>query len=146
VGNAGLFASATWLVDTDERAWAFRDAARAAAGFSAYSALERAPTRLIEGDADYDVFGDGTVTIIQAPGHTPGHTVLLVRLAEAGPVLLAGDIWNTPDSQLQRRGTPEAQATLDKVERIVSANRARLIRQHIAADFDALPLYPGYLR
>ena len=39
-------------------------------------------TRLIEGDADYDVFGDGSVTIIQAPGHTPGHTVLLVRSAE----------------------------------------------------------------
>ena len=45
-----------------------------------------------------------------------------------------------------RRGTPEAQATQDKVERIVSANRARLIRQHIASDFDALPLYPGFLR
>jgi glyoxylase-like metal-dependent hydrolase (beta-lactamase superfamily II) len=86
------------------------------------------------------------VTIIQAPGHTPGHTVLLVRLAEAGPVLLAGDIWNTPESQLQRRGTPEALATMEKIERIVSASRARLIRQHIASDFDGLPRFPGYLQ
>src|SRR5450759_3029232 len=40
---------------------------------------------------DKDVFGDGSVMILRAPGHTPGHQALLVRLKEKGPVILVGD-------------------------------------------------------
>jgi N-acyl homoserine lactone hydrolase len=29
-------------------------------------------------DGTVDQFGDGSVTIIQAPGHTPGHQALLL--------------------------------------------------------------------
>lgn len=43
-------------------------------------------------NGDYDVFGDGTVVIKSAPGHTPGHQVLFVRLPKTGPVLLSGDM------------------------------------------------------
>ncbi|MGQ0531091.1 MAG: N-acyl homoserine lactonase family protein [Caulobacteraceae bacterium] len=96
-GNGNLFAASTWIADTDERAYMLRPEARAdAQGFNNYNQLENAETRLIEGDADYDVFGDGSVTIIQAPGHTPGHTILLVRLPNAGPVLLTGDMYHWP--------------------------------------------------
>lgn len=38
-----------------------------------------------------DVFGDGKVVLIPAPGHTPGTTVALVRLGEAGEMLLTSD-------------------------------------------------------
>lgn len=31
------------------------------------------------------------VTLLLAPGHSPGHLSLLVRLRESGPVLLAAD-------------------------------------------------------
>src|SRR5262252_6943414 len=41
---------------------------------------------------DQDVFGDGTVVMLNTPGHTPGHHSLLVRLREKGPVLLSGDL------------------------------------------------------
>jgi N-acyl homoserine lactone hydrolase len=41
-----------------------------------------------------DVFGDGLVWAIWAPGHTPGSTVYLVRTAK-GPVLLTGDVAHT---------------------------------------------------
>jgi N-acyl homoserine lactone hydrolase len=40
--------------------------------------------------ADKDVFGDGTVMMLRAPGHTPGHSILLVRLKDMGPVILSG--------------------------------------------------------
>ena len=43
-------------------------------------------------DGDYDVFGDGSVVIKSAPGHTPGHQVLFVRLPSRGPVMLSGDM------------------------------------------------------
>src|SRR6516164_522631 len=40
---------------------------------------------------DKDVFGDGTVIVLRTPGHTPGHSSLLVKLSQMGPVILSGD-------------------------------------------------------
>lgn len=36
--------------------------------------------------------GDGSVLILGTPGHTPGHTVLLVKLPQSGNMLLSGDL------------------------------------------------------
>ena len=66
-----------------------------------FSKLKEAKLTIIDGD--YDVFGDGSVTIISAPGHTPGHQVLLVKLAKTGPVLLSGDLYHFRESRLLRR-------------------------------------------
>lgn len=45
-------------------------------------------------EGDLDLFGDGVVTLLKTPGHTPGHQSALLRLPETGPVLLTGDaIW-----------------------------------------------------
>ena len=41
-----------------------------------------------------DIFGDGSVWAIAAPGHTPGSTAYLVRTTR-GPVLIAGDACHT---------------------------------------------------
>jgi glyoxylase-like metal-dependent hydrolase (beta-lactamase superfamily II) len=41
-----------------------------------------------------DIFGDGTVWAIWAPGHTPGSTAYLLRTPQ-GPVLLTGDVCHT---------------------------------------------------
>jgi len=41
---------------------------------------------------DKDVFGDGSVIVLRTPGHTPGHSTLLVNLKEKGPVILIGDL------------------------------------------------------
>ena len=42
-------------------------------------------------EGDKDVFGDGSVTILSTPGHTPGHQSLLVKLPKTGAVVLSGD-------------------------------------------------------
>ncbi len=153
VGNGNLFAAdSTWIVDADERTYMFRPEARAdAQSFAAYNQLENAQTRLIEGDGDYDVFGDGSVTIIQAPGHTPGHTILRVNLANAGPVLLTGDMWHLAESR-ERRLVPtfnfnreQTLASMDKVEALAASTRARVVRQHVQEDFDSLPRFPEAL-
>jgi N-acyl homoserine lactone hydrolase len=154
IGNGNLFAAhSTWIVDADERAYAFRPQARAdGQEFAAYSALETAKTRLIEGDAPYDVFGDGSATIYQAPGHTPGHTVLMVRLPKAGPVLLTGDMWHIAESRAARRvprfNTDRAQTlrSMDMVEKLAAETHARVVRQHVPEDFAALPKFPEPLR
>ena len=74
-GNAGLFARSTWIVNPDERAAMFDDEARATQAMDDYGALEASDTVLVSDD--HDVFGDGSVQIIQSPGHTIGHAGLL---------------------------------------------------------------------
>jgi N-acyl homoserine lactone hydrolase len=151
-GNANLFAQSTWIVDADERAAMFDAEARAdTQGFANYNQLENAETRLIEGDGDHDVFGDGSVTIVQAPGHTPGHAVLLVRLPNAGAVLLTGDLWHLAESR-ERRLVPtfnvdraQTLASMDKIEALARESGALVIRQHVQEDFDAMPRFPEAL-
>jgi glyoxylase-like metal-dependent hydrolase (beta-lactamase superfamily II) len=147
-GNGNLFAASTWIVDVDERAAMFSETARAGEDFMAYSQLENAKTETIEGDASHDVFGDGRVVIHQAPGHTPGHTVLLVKTAKAGNVLLAGDLWHLAESR-DRRLVPsfnvnrvQTVASMDAVEALAKANDARIVRQHVPEDVAALPAFP----
>src|SRR5688572_5252104 len=41
---------------------------------------------------DRDVFGDGSLTIVSTPGHTPGHQSLLVKLPKTGVLILTGDL------------------------------------------------------
>lgn len=149
IGNAGLFAASTWIVDPRERAHAFRPAARAdAAGFAAYAALENAKTVEIATDAPHDVFGDGAVQVIPAPGHTPGHTVLLVRLPKAGPVLLIGDLWHIAESRPARRvprfnhDRAQTLATMDRIEALARETGAKVVLQHVAEDFAAMPKFP----
>jgi N-acyl homoserine lactone hydrolase len=152
IGNAGLFAGATWIVDPDEKAFAFRDAARAsAAAFAAYSALETSKTVLIEAPT-YDVFGDKSVIIHQAPGHTPGHTILQVNLRGAGPVLLTGDLWHIAESRAAKRvprfNTDRAQTlkSYEMTEALAAKLKARVVRQHVPEDFVAMPKFPEAMR
>lgn len=149
-GNAGLFAASTWIVNPDERACMFDDENRGSPAMDDYGELEAADTRLIT--EDHDVFADGSVVIVQAPGHTPGHTVLLVRLAETGPILLSGDLWHLTESRRHRRVPPfntdraQTLASMDRVEALVAATGARVIIQHELADLESLPRFPSGLR
>jgi N-acyl homoserine lactone hydrolase len=147
-GNGNLFAAATWIVDADERAAMFSDSARKGDEFGSYGQLENAKTELIEGDDSRDVFGDGSVVIYQTPGHTPGHTVLLVKLAQSGSILLTGDMWHLRESR-EKRLVPsfnfnreQTLASMDKVEALARVTGARVVRQHVPEDLAALPTFP----
>lgn len=151
-GNGNMFTGSTWIVDADERTRMFDAEHRAdPRDFNNYNQLENAETRLIEGNLDHDVFGDGSVIIIQAPGHTPGHTILKVQLANAGTVLLTGDMWHLAESRERRLvpsfNTDRAQtlASMDMIEQTASETNARVVRQHVPEDFNALPRFPQAL-
>lgn len=151
VGNAAMFTDAIWIVDEDERAAMFTDEARGQENFPLYAPLESVETRFIEGEADYDVFGDGSVTIVQTPGHTPGHTILRLNLANAGTVLLTGDMWHLAESREARRvptfnfNRDQTLASMDKVEALAAETNARVVRQHVSEDFAAMPVFPEAL-
>mgnify|MGYP000001597661 FL=1 len=151
IGEANLFAGATWIVDKAERDWMFRPDARKSGAFAFYSQLEGAKTTLIEDGKDFDVFGDGSVTMIAAHGHTPGHRVLLLKLKQAGNVLIAGDMWHLAEAQKLRTvpagNTDKAETlrSMDKVEALARDNKAKLVRQHVPEDIAALPAFPAGL-
>jgi glyoxylase-like metal-dependent hydrolase (beta-lactamase superfamily II) len=96
---------------------------------------------------DYDVFGDGRVMVLMTPGHTPGHSALLVKLA-SGPVILAGDLWfghadvlrgAIPDFNTSRA---ETIASRDRISRLAEKLDAVIILQHEPGDAAKLPAFP----
>lgn len=84
--NANEFATATWLVREPERDAMFSMNAPGTTQPSSYSLLKKSKTVLLKQDK-YDVFGDGNVNIIFAPGHAPGHQVLYLKLPKTGPLV-----------------------------------------------------------
>ncbi len=102
-GNANEFASAIWLVPQLERDAMFGGKYSGSLQPSTFSALQNSKTTILK-DSEFDVFGDGSVIIKSAPGHTQGHQVLYVKLAKTGGVVLSGDLYHYP-----------AEKTLDRV-------------------------------
>jgi glyoxylase-like metal-dependent hydrolase (beta-lactamase superfamily II) len=47
--------------------------------------------KMLQLDGDRDLFGDGTLVVKRAVGHTPGSQMMTVRLKNKGPVILTGD-------------------------------------------------------
>ncbi|HKZ08775.1 MAG TPA: N-acyl homoserine lactonase family protein [Methylomirabilota bacterium] len=48
----------------------------------------------LELEGDYDLFGDGSITVLSTPGHTLGHQSVRVKLASGQTLLMAQDaIW-----------------------------------------------------
>ena len=127
----------------------FSEGARASEAYPSYNQLETAET--IEFDGDYDVFGDGLVKILGMPGHTPGHTVLLVQVPHEGPVLLSGDLYHLLEARTRRtvpRWNSDVEMTLnsmDRFEEIATELGARVIVQHSLSTFEHLPRIPDYL-
>ena len=99
--------------------------------------------------ADKDVFGDGTVLVLRAPGHTPGHQILLVRLKEKGPVILAGDAVHFRENY-ESNGVPgfnydraQSIASMQRIKEIEKNLKATVIIQHDPRDIDKLPAFPS---
>lgn len=115
--NANLFAGSTWIVQQAEYDMMFSKAEIGIRTPESYKDLENAK-RITLQNADHDVFGDGTVIIKTAPGHTPGHQMLFLRLAHFGPLLLAGDLYHFPEEKtLDRVPTFDFDAAMTRATR-----------------------------
>ena len=118
-----------------------------AKGFAEWIAEKR---KVETQSADKDVFGDGTVMMLRAPGHTPGHSILLVRLKEMGPVLLSGDAVHFLENyDYERRAgiqLPTARrpslASIQRIKQMQKNLKATLIIQHDPRDIGKLPAFP----
>jgi glyoxylase-like metal-dependent hydrolase (beta-lactamase superfamily II) len=90
-GNANLFGASIFYMQMPEYAAVFGPEPQKY-NFIAANFENLRNSRVMKLNGDYDVFGDGSVVIKSAPGHTPGHQVLVVRLPRRGLVMLSGDM------------------------------------------------------
>jgi glyoxylase-like metal-dependent hydrolase (beta-lactamase superfamily II) len=106
------------------------------------------PATKLEGDKD--VFGDGSLTLLSTPGHTPGHQSLLVKLPKTGAVLLSGDAVHFK-SNWENRGVPEGnssseqtRASMNKLADVLAKEKAQLWINHDKMQRDSLKMSPDY--
>ena len=98
---------------------------------------------------DKDVFEDGSVIVIRTPGHTPGHSSLLVKLPQTGAVILVGDAIHFRENY-DSDGVPafnydraQTVASIERIKKIASNLKAKVIIQHDARDLNQLPAFPA---
>jgi len=135
VANANSFAGSTWLVRKVERDRMFSDQPIPRSDPANYNLLKNSKTMIIDKE-EYDVFGDATVLLKSTPGHTPGHQVLFLKLANTGPVVLSGDLYHYPEertlnrlpvAEFDAKQTAQSRAAL---EILLKKTRSQLWIQH----------------
>jgi N-acyl homoserine lactone hydrolase len=147
--DANLFAGATWLASKLERDAMFSADPPGGTRPETFSALKNSKTTVITAD-EHDVFGDGSVVIKQATGHTEGHSVLFVKLAKTGPVVLSGDLYHYPAERTLNRlptfevSEEETKAARAELETFLKRTGAQLWIQHDLAAFRKVKLAPAY--
>ena len=147
--NANEFAASTWLVSQPERDAMFAEKAAGIMKQDSYSALKNSKTIILKND-DYDVFGDGTVIIKSAPGHTPGHQVLFLKLPKTGPLLIAGDLYHYPEEGTMNRyptfefNKDQSAVSRAAIQAFLKKTGAQMWIEHDTATFAKLKKSPAY--
>ena len=141
VGNVALFPTSTVLIQGAEYEWAMAGPAKPA--FAATQTI----TKLA---GDHDVFGDGSVTILSTPGHTPGHQSLLVRLSKTGFIVLSGDAVHFQDNWTHKRvpsmnvNRDQSLASLQRLATVLEEKKATLWINHDKPQSDSLRYAPAF--
>ncbi|RMA65826.1 N-acyl homoserine lactonase family protein [Ulvibacter antarcticus] len=148
-GTANNFSDATWLVQTPEYDFAMSEDIKGNGFYDPASFSELKKVEKLNGDKD--VFGDGTVVIKSMPGHTPGHQVLYLELANAGPVLLSGDMYHFQENR-DRAIVPQFNYDISQSEKAIldfeafaKEKNATVYIQHEIVDFNKMPKIPNSL-
>ena len=140
VGNVEMFPTTMLYVQKAEYEW---PGANNAPRFKAEH-----PVTKLEGDRD--IFGDGGVTILSTPGHTPGHQSLLVKLPKSGAIVLSGDAvhftsnWEIRAVPSMNTNKEQTQASMQKIADTLTKEKARLWINHDKAQRDGLKMSPEY--
>lgn len=153
IGNVCLFPNSTVLMQRAEYDWiSTPDGPNG--NVNQLKALARklmgTPKHLKLVDGDTDVFGDGSVTLVATPGHTPGSESLMVHLKNSGFIILSGDVVhleeNFENDTVPSLNTDKAAsiASMERVKRMIATYQAKLFINHDKAETDALKLIPAF--
>ena len=153
IGNVGLFPNSTILMQQAEYSW-IHSPNGPNDNVNQLMALARkllgTPKDLQLIDGDTDVFGDGSVTLVSTPGHTPGSQSLLVHLKNSGFIILSGDVVHSEEN-FERDIVPslntnkaESIASMEKIRQMIAMYKARLFINHDKKQTDKLKLLPAF--
>jgi N-acyl homoserine lactone hydrolase len=153
IGNVSLFPNATIVMQRAEYRW-IHSANGPNDNVNQLMALARklmgTPKTLQLIDGDTDVFGDGSVTLLSTPGHTPGHQSLLVHLKKSGFIILSGDVAHSEENFekdiVPSLNTDKAQsvASMKRVRQLIVVYKARFFINHYKSQTDTLKLLPAF--
>ncbi len=151
-GNGNLFAKSTWIVPEVEWKAVFDEEERVEIPHVEKRFFEKLlDARTVKFSGDYDVFGDGSVVILAAPGHTPGHQCLFLNLPKTGPVVLSGDLYHSHiNRELQvapafNTDREESVRSMKRIEEFVAQRGAKLWIQHDIESNAGIPLAPEFI-
>jgi glyoxylase-like metal-dependent hydrolase (beta-lactamase superfamily II) len=147
-GQASQFPTATLLIGKGD--WDVVSDPKASAATSApFASWIKGEGKVEPLTGDKDVFGDGSVMMLNMPGHTPGHHSLLVKLKTMGNVLITGDLAHFRENYASN-GVPTFNtdraasiASLDRFKKIATNMKATVIIQHDQRDVAKLPAFPA---
>ena len=153
--NANLFQNSTWIVQETERNAMFAGTKLPGGSQpdpSHYSALKTSKAIVLANTDEYDVFGDGTVVIKSAPGHTAGHQVLILSLPKTGRVMLAGDLYHFREERAQQvlpanleYDKEQSRASRVKIEDYIKKNNIPMWLDHDSRLYATLKKAPNYI-
>jgi len=95
-------------------------------------------------------FGDSSVRIIAAPGHTPGHQVLYLDISNYGPLILSGDLYHFEASRALRRipvfntNVEDTLNSMEKIEELLISSGATFWIEHSKKLAESLNLAPAF--
>ena len=134
IGNVGLFPDSTIVMQRAEYSWIHSENGPND-NVNQLMALARKllgkPKKLQLIDGDADVFGDGSVTLLSTPGHTPGHQSLLVHLTNSGFIILSGDVVHLEEN-FSKNIVPSLNT--NKAESIASMDKSQAVDGNLQGD------------
>jgi N-acyl homoserine lactone hydrolase len=153
IGNVTLFSDAEILIQRTEYEW-IHGSNGPNENVNQLMALARRlmgnPRNLRLIDGDLDVFGDGSVTLISTPGHTPGSQSLLVHLKNSGFIILSGDVVHLEENFAKSRvpslntGKQASIESMERIRQIIKTYKAIMFINHDKKQTDGLRLLPAF--
>lgn len=152
-GGVGRFPNATHIVQRIEYEYAFTPDWFSASGYCRKDFdREGLKWHFLEGETDdfFDVYGDGVLTTVFTPGHSVGHQSILIRLPEAGPMLLTIDAAYTTD-HWNRHALPglltsakQAVRSVEKLRFLAEKTGAKVITGHDPIEWHEFKKAPAF--
>src|ERR1700750_1762973 len=151
-GQVASFPKATLLIGARE--WEAIAAPKPAEGvnYKPFESWIKGDSKVEPQALDKDVFGDGSVIMLRTPGHTAGHSSLLVKLPQMGPVIITGDAahfrenWDSDGVPSFNYDRAQTVASLERLKKMAANLKATVIIQHDARDVDKLPVFPAFAK
>ena len=126
-GNIGQFPNATLIVQEEE----VQAALTPDVGFSTYyiqgDFADMKNQNVLKIKGDFDVFGDGSFRVFNAPGHTKGSQFAVARMPKTGSVIMTSDVVYLKEN-LDKNLIPGIPGVSNPIDAYKSYQRIRHIR------------------